>query len=166
MDGAKRTQVVCPACGKQWGVPEESLDKGCECPVCGERLPPRLRDRTGGLRLRAERGNLRFVSRPKREAPQQVTTGRMPSGESPGTEIDLRGMRAEEVIPVVSSYIDSAYLAGLPYVHLIHGKGTGVLKQVVRQMLKGHKLVDSFRPGDLREGGEGITVAKLHSLGG
>jgi len=120
----------------------------------------------GGLRLRAERGNLRFVSRPKREAPQQVTTGRMPSGESPGTEIDLRGMRAEEVIPVVSSYIDSAYLAGLPYVHLIHGKGTGVLKQVVRQMLKGHKLVDSFRPGDLREGGEGITVAKLHSLGG
>ena len=132
----------------------------------------------GGLRLRTERESLRFVSRPQHEPEVSGPAARTPSADSPGIEIDLRGMRADEVTPpappppppppppLVNSYIDRAYLAGLPWVHLIHGKGTGVLKQIVRDMLKSHKLVDSFRPGDLREGGEGITVAKLHSLSG
>jgi DNA mismatch repair protein MutS2 len=78
-------------------------------------------------------------------------------------ELDLRGMRAEEVGSVVARYLDNAYLAGLPWVHIIHGKGTGVLKQVVRQLLDGHPLVASHRPGELSEGGDGITVAKLRA---
>lgn len=47
--------------------------------------------------------------------------------------------------------------------HIIHGKGTGVLKQVVRERLAGHPLVQSFRNGELAEGGDGITVVKLVS---
>ena len=60
-------------------------------------------------------------------------------------------------------YLNDACLAGLPWVHIIHGKGTGVLKQVVRERLAGHPLVQSFRNGELAEGGDGITVVKLVS---
>jgi DNA mismatch repair protein MutS2 len=70
-------------------------------------------------------------------------------------------MRAEEVGPVLDKYLDDAYLAALPWVHVIHGKGTGVLKEVVRGMLPSHPLVASYRAGELSEGGDGITVVKL-----
>ena len=48
-----------------------------------------------------------------------------------------------------------------PWVRLIHGKGSGVLRQVVRQALRDHPLISSYRPGDQSEGGEGVTVARL-----
>ncbi|MCX7609800.1 MAG: Smr/MutS family protein, partial [Anaerolineales bacterium] len=58
-------------------------------------------------------------------------------------------------------YLDQAYLAGLPFVRIIHGKGTGKLRQVVRQALSRHPYVQSFEEGGDKEGGEGVTVAKL-----
>jgi DNA mismatch repair protein MutS2 len=57
-------------------------------------------------------------------------------------------------------YLNDAYLAGLPFVRLIHGKGTGALRQVVRDVLGGHPLVASFGSGG-SDGGEGVTVARL-----
>jgi len=57
-------------------------------------------------------------------------------------------------------YLNDAYLAGLPFVRLIHGKGTGALRQVVRDVLSGHPLVMSFGGGG-QDGGEGVTVARL-----
>jgi len=80
----------------------------------------------------------------------------------PGLELHLRGMRVEEVLPELNKYLDDAYLADLPFVRIVHGKGTGTLRQVVREALKGHPLVASFRDGELNEGGAGVTVAKLH----
>ena len=53
------------------------------------------------------------------------------------------------------------FWARLPWVRLIHGKGSGVLRQAVRRELHGHPLISSHRPGDPGEGGEGVTVAKL-----
>jgi DNA mismatch repair protein MutS2 len=79
----------------------------------------------------------------------------------PNVELHLRGQRVEDVLPQLSSYLNEAYLAALPFVRIVHGKGTGTLRQVVRQTLAEHPLVASFRPGELNEGGEGVTIAKL-----
>jgi DNA mismatch repair protein MutS2 len=76
-------------------------------------------------------------------------------------ELDLRGQRADEAVEGLERYLDSAYLAGLPYVRIIHGKGTGKLREAVRQVLQQHPHVRSFERGGEKEGGEGVTVAKL-----
>ncbi|OGO31380.1 MAG: hypothetical protein A2136_02990 [Chloroflexi bacterium RBG_16_54_11] len=81
--------------------------------------------------------------------------------ESPGIELDLRGQRSEEALDVLDRYIDSAYLAGLPWVRIIHGKGTGKLRLAVREALSHNSHVKSFESGGDQEGGEGVTVAKL-----
>ncbi len=79
----------------------------------------------------------------------------------PGTELNLRGLRVEDTIPRLDRYLNEAYLAGLPSVRIIHGKGTGVLRRVVREQLEGHSLVASYRPADQYEGGDGVTVVEL-----
>lgn len=78
-------------------------------------------------------------------------------------ELDMRGWRAEQVGPELDRYLNDAYLAGLPYVRLIHGKGTGVLRQVVRDYLRFSPLVTDFRSGEQNEGGEGVTIATIKS---
>jgi DNA mismatch repair protein MutS2 len=80
---------------------------------------------------------------------------------SPGIELDLRGKRADDALDDLDRYLDSAYLAGLPFVRVIHGKGTGRLREVVRQALQSHPHVKSFENGGEKEGGDGVTVAKL-----
>jgi DNA mismatch repair protein MutS2 len=81
--------------------------------------------------------------------------------ESPGIELDLRGQRSEEALDALERYLDSAYLAGLPWVRIIHGKGTGKLRLAVREALSHNPHVKSFESGGDNEGGEGVTVAKL-----
>jgi DNA mismatch repair protein MutS2 len=80
---------------------------------------------------------------------------------SPGLELDLRGRRAEDALDALDRYLDSAYLAGLLFVRIIHGKGTGRLRQAVREALSQHPHVRSFESGSEKEGGDGVTVAKL-----
>jgi len=116
--------------------------------------------RVGNLRLRAQREALERVASAPREAPRRSTVSTS-EGVSPGTELDLRGYRADEVAIELERYLNSAYMAGLPWCSIIHGKGMGVLKQVVREQLQGHPLVSEFRPGALAEGGDGVTVVKL-----
>jgi DNA mismatch repair protein MutS2 len=82
---------------------------------------------------------------------------------SPGLELDLRGQRAEDALARLEDYLDRAFLAGMPFVRIIHGKGTGRLRQEVRAALKGHPHVKSFEEGGEKEGGEGVTVAKIVS---
>ncbi len=80
---------------------------------------------------------------------------------SPGLELDLRGQRGDEALDALERFMDAAFLAGLPFVRIIHGKGTGRLREVVRQALKTNTHVRSFEPGGEKEGGEGVTVAML-----
>lgn len=80
---------------------------------------------------------------------------------SPGLELDLRGKMADEALDLLDRYLEQASLAGLLFVRIIHGKGTGKLRQVVRQALHNHPHVLSFEDGSSQEGGEGVTVAKI-----
>jgi DNA mismatch repair protein MutS2 len=82
---------------------------------------------------------------------------------SPGLELDLRGERAEEAMVRLDRYLEEAYLAGLPFVRIIHGIGTGKLRREVRTALKGHPHVAAFEEGHENEGGAGVTVVKLVS---
>jgi DNA mismatch repair protein MutS2 len=87
----------------------------------------------------------------------------LPAGESPGVELHLRGMRADEALDKLDKYLDRAYRAGLPFVRIVHGKGTGTLRRLVREQLTVNPLVASYRTADSHEGGEGVTEAKLVS---
>ena len=80
---------------------------------------------------------------------------------SPGLELDIRGQTVEEALPELERYLDAAYLAGLPWVRIIHGKGTGKLRQGVREFLRASPVVKSHAGGEETEGGDGVTVVKL-----
>ncbi len=77
--------------------------------------------------------------------------------------IDLRGLNLDEACPLVDKFLDNALWAGLTRVDLIHGKGTGKLKQGLRAYLKEHPLVGNYRGGSSAEGGEGVTVVEMKS---
>lgn len=76
-------------------------------------------------------------------------------------QIDLRGKYAEDAIEELDKYLEDANLAGLDWIRIIHGKGTGALRAAVRSYLKGHRYVMDFRDGSREEGGYGATVVNL-----
>jgi DNA mismatch repair protein MutS2 len=76
-------------------------------------------------------------------------------------ELDLRGKRAEEVEPALEDYLNEASLCGLSRVRIIHGIGTGTVRQIVREILASHPLVTSFQPGEQGEGGDGVTIVSM-----
>ncbi len=82
-------------------------------------------------------------------------------GPSPGIQIDLRGLTVEEAIDRLDRYLDDATMAALPYVRIIHGKGTGKLRQEMRSYMANHPLVVSYESAAEKEGGDGATVAHL-----
>ena len=93
----------------------------------------------------------RFVERANRELRNTPAS----------TEVDLRGMTADEALGVLDLFLDQALLARLPSVRIIHGKGTGVLRKAVQQHLKRNKRVKSVRLGVYGEGEDGVTIAEL-----
>jgi DNA mismatch repair protein MutS2 len=76
-------------------------------------------------------------------------------------ELDLRGKRADEVEPLLEGYLNEASLYGLSRVRIIHGIGTGTVRQIVRETLASHPLVTSFQPGEKGEGGDGVTIVSI-----
>jgi len=82
-------------------------------------------------------------------------------GPSPGLQIDLRGQTVEEAVDRLERYLDDATMAALPWVRIIHGKGTGKLRQEIRSYLANHPLVVSYESATEKEGGDGATVARL-----
>ena len=80
---------------------------------------------------------------------------------SANTDLDLRGMNAEEALLEVDLFIDNAVMAGLERLTVIHGKGTGVLRAAVQQHLKRHPSVKGYRLGTFGEGEAGVTIVEL-----
>ena len=84
-----------------------------------------------------------------------------PAARVTSTELDLRGKRADEVEVALNGYLNDATLANLSQALIIHGIGTGTVRQIVRDFLAIHPLVKSFRTGNQGEGGDGVTVVSL-----
>jgi DNA mismatch repair protein MutS2 len=90
-----------------------------------------------------------------------VEKNRYNTSEPPINEVRLRHLTVDEALPKLDQYLHDAFMAGLIQVRVIHGKGTGTLRLVVRRELAKNSLVKSFRPGQYGEGGEGVTVVEL-----
>ena len=76
-------------------------------------------------------------------------------------EVYLRRLTVDEALLKLDKYLNDAFMAGFYQVRVIHGKGTGRLRQVVREQLAKHSLVKSYRPGEYGEGEDGVTIVEL-----
>jgi len=122
----------------------------------------------GVLRIKARLGELELIGPdPESEDQPEVVVDDVKTDsrrhESPGVELDLRGRRAEDALDILDGYIEKAFLAKLPWVRIIHGKGTGKLRKVVREALGQNAQIQSYETGKSGEGGDGVTVAKVKS---
>ncbi len=117
-----------------------------------------------GVKLQVALSDVARAEEPEpRPAPAGGSFGGGWSGPDvePVTEIDLRGLRAEEVEGRLAPALDAALRADLPSLRVIHGKGTGALREVVGELLRADSRVRAFRVGGIGEGGTGVTVAEL-----
>ncbi len=78
-----------------------------------------------------------------------------------GSEINLIGKTTDEAIIELDKYIDDAYIAHIPEVRIIHGRGTGALKKTINEFCRKSKVIKEYRSGNFDEGGDGVTLAKL-----
>ncbi|WP_220194313.1 endonuclease MutS2 [Ktedonospora formicarum] len=125
----------------------------------------------GAMRFRVDVDNIERVS--KRQAKESEKSKARTSSSSGivipryedrppvDMQIDMRGWRVEDALEELETYLNNATMAGLPFVRILHGKGTGALRSAVRQQLSHHPLVKSFNSALPQEGGDGVTVAKL-----
>lgn len=91
-----------------------------------------------------------------------VSSGPMRQGKQVKTELDLRGTNTSEALELVDKYLDDAYLAHLSQVTLIHGKGTGILRQNIHQFLRTCSHVKTYRLGNFGEGDSGVTIVEFN----
>jgi DNA mismatch repair protein MutS2 len=114
----------------------------------------------GILKMKVNEKDLEYINTPKQKEvkPVAVVKGK---DFHVSLELDLRGERYENALMRVEKYIDDALLAGYPRVSIIHGKGTGALRQGVTEYLKNHRSVKRARFGDAGEGGIGVTIVEF-----
>ena len=116
--------------------------------------------RVGRLQVRAQLDELRpapAAPEPAADAPDPEPPQRL----SPGLELHLRGERVEDGLEKLERHLDAAALAGLPWVRIVHGKGTGRLRSAVRSALRDNPQVTAVQSVPENEGGEGVTLAML-----
>ncbi len=87
---------------------------------------------------------------------------RVKKSQKVSPSLDLRGERYEVAQRRLDKYLDDVFLAGLKQVEIIHGKGTGALREAVKEVLENHSHIASFRLGRQEEGGSGVTIATIH----
>ena len=116
----------------------------------------------GIMKVKVNKSTLRRADQAEEEKAKTRTSKMIRSKSSHvKNEIDLRGKTLDEALLELDKYIDDAYLAGLTEAYIIHGKGTGVLREGIKSYLKGHKHIKSYRTGNYNEGGTGVTVIEL-----
>jgi DNA mismatch repair protein MutS2 len=115
----------------------------------------------GSVRMRVHMEDLRAAPKGARPRVSTATSSVYDLPTTPERELDLRGMTGDEALPLLDKFLDSAMLAGLSRVDIIHGKGTGALRKKVTDYLSRHPRVRTFRLGEWNEGGTGATVVEL-----
>ena len=119
----------------------------------------------GILRTNVNIRDLVRMEEPSVTAPNMKRTGagklRMSKSISISPEINLLGKTVDEAIPLLDKYLDDAYLAHLKSVRVVHGKGTGALRNAVQQHLKRVKYIRSYRLGEYGEGDAGVTIVEF-----
>ena len=114
----------------------------------------------GMLKMKLDESDLEYIKPEKQK--QTVSVNAVRGRDSHvKLELDLRGERYEDAIIRTEKYLDDAILSNYPRISIIHGKGTGVLRQAIQQYLKNHSRVKSYRFGEAGEGGHGVTVVEL-----
>ncbi len=145
-------RVRVKALGKT-GIIDSVLDKG------------QVEVSVGSMKIRAESDDLLVLDRDpdkkKASKTKQITVD-IPV-TTPRWEVNVIGFRVDEALPIVDRALDEAVLGGLFTLNIIHGKGTGRLKQAIWNHLSGHALVKGLQPGDIHRGGEGVTVVELRA---
>ena len=134
-----------------------------DMPQAGDALGPvgedgRVDVQFGSIRMKVSVDRVERVEPPAGVRARVIMPEQRPSAP---IELDLRGKRAEEALMAFEGYLDDAFRAGLPFVRIIHGKGTGALRAAVREALREHPLVRRFESAPPEQGGEGVTVAIL-----
>ena len=131
--------------------------------------PDEAEVQVGNFRLKLPVRRLELRQKAAAQPQQQPSRVRL-QGRSVGgnvnMELDLRGERVEDGLRRLDSYLDEAYLDGYPLVRIIHGKGTGAMRDAVRNTLRDHPLVSRSRTGQMGEGGDGVTVVYLMNESG
>jgi len=114
----------------------------------------------GILKMKVKEKDLEYLSTPKQveTKPMAIVKGR---DSYVKLELDLRGERYEDALLKVEKYIDDALLSSYPRVSIIHGKGTGALRQGVQEYLRNHRAVKKIRFGEAGEGGSGVTIVEF-----
>lgn len=118
----------------------------------------------GIMKLNVQLKDLRKITEePQEKQKQKSGVGSIVSAKAKEikNELHLRGMTVEEAVLETEKYLDDAYLAGLSQAYLIHGKGTGALRNAITDLVKKHRFVASYRPGGYHEGGHGVTVVEF-----
>jgi DNA mismatch repair protein MutS2 len=134
------------------GRVERVGDDWIEVAVAGKRVRCRLGELEVAPQAAVEG---RVGVRPARAAVDEVPVDEVPA------ELHVIGQRVEPALEKLDAYLDQALLAGRSELRVVHGHGTGRLKRAVREHLRGHPAVASFRPGEPNEGGDGATVVTL-----
>lgn len=118
----------------------------------------RTKTNVNNLRLEEEKKNTASTAAPRGSVKRQVQSN---ATRKASMELDIRGMTADEGIMELDGFIDSCIMSGLKIITVIHGKGTGVLREAVHRFLKQSKFVKNYRLGVYGEGEAGVTVVEL-----
>ncbi|SFL07694.1 endonuclease MutS2 [Halanaerobium salsuginis] len=119
------------------------------------------RIQAGIMKITASLTELVKVELPEPEEEEQLQKYRVKKASKVANKLDLRGERYEAAQYKVDKYLDDAFLAGLKEVEIVHGKGTGALREAVEDVLQRNEHVEKFRLGIQREGGTGVTIVRL-----
>ena len=120
----------------------------------------------GALKVKARLQDLMLINEGKDRKPQAKSSSKYGSllrskSSSVSASINVMGKNLEDALADVEKYLDDVYMAGLDMVSIIHGRGGGILKDGIRQMLKRKKYVDSYGAASYNDGGEGVTIVRM-----
>lgn len=123
-----------------------------------------LQLQAGILKITAKQDEVRVVegeTQTQKEAKRFIQRAERQLRAAASSEVDLRGMTVDEALGALDLFLDNAMMGKLSSVTIIHGRGTGAVRQAVRQHLKRNRYIKTFRPGRYGEGEDGVTIAEL-----